>query len=72
MCSERAGNSGSTPRYTSKNSSEVGLSRENICIAEISKPSSKIESIISPARPAATTWGLIIAHVQFVKYADVP
>jgi hypothetical protein len=32
-------NSGSTPLYISKNSSAVGLSRENICIDEISYPS---------------------------------
>jgi len=65
MCSIIATNSGSTPLYTSKNSSAVGLSRVNSSIAEISKPSSKIISIILPASPFATACGFIMQHVQF-------
>lgn len=45
-------NSGSTPLYTSKNSSAVGLSRVNISMADISKPSYKIMSITYPASPS--------------------
>jgi hypothetical protein len=60
-----ATNSGRTPLYTSKNSSAVGLSKVNISIAEMSKPSSRIISIIFPASPLATACGLMIQQVQF-------
>jgi len=64
-------NSGSTPLYISKNSSAVGLSRLNICMAEISNPSSKILSIICPAWPAAIMCGLITQHVLLLRRAVV-
>lgn len=67
MCSISATNSGSDPLYTSKNSSAVGLSRVNISSAEISKPSSKIISIIFPASPFATACGLIMQQALLVK-----
>jgi len=41
----------------------------NISIADISNPSSKIISIILPASPLATAWGLIIQLVQLLKKA---
>lgn len=59
-------NSAKTPLYNSKNSSAVGLSRVKSYIDEISKPSERIKSIIYPATPACTAWGLIIQHVQLL------
>ena len=69
MCSTIPTNSGSTPLYTSKNSSAVGLSRVNISIDEISNPSYNIISITYPARPSATICGLITQQVQLLKAA---
>jgi hypothetical protein len=42
--------SGSTPLYTYKNYSAVGLSSQNICKALISNPSIKMASMICPTR----------------------
>jgi hypothetical protein len=39
----------------------------NISIAEISKPSSRMMSIIFPASPPATACGLIMQVAQLVK-----
>ena len=55
ICSIIPTNSGRTPLYISENSSDVGLSRENICIEEISNPSYKIISITFPALPSYNT-----------------
>ena len=72
ICSIMPTNSGSTPLYISKNSSAVGLSRENIYIEEISKPSWRIISMTWPAKPSWTTWGLMTQHVQLLKAAVGP
>jgi len=69
MCSTIPTNSGSTPLYTSKNSSAVGLSRVNISIDEISKPSCNIMSMTCPARPSWMMCGLIMQQVQLLKAA---
>ena len=69
MCSVIAINSGRTPLYTSKNSSEVGFYKLNISIDDISNPSSRIISMTLPASPEATTWGFIMQQVQLLKKA---
>jgi len=69
MCSVIATNSGKTPLYTSKNSSAVAFYKVNISMADISKPSSRMMSMILPASPEATTWGLMMQHVQLLKKA---
>jgi hypothetical protein len=51
--SAKEGNSGTTPLYTSRNYSAVGLSSQNICIALISNPSDRMKSMMAPVRPSA-------------------
>jgi len=56
-------------RYSTMNSSASFLFRNTLEIALISKPSSRILSIIAPAWPLATAWGLIKHSEQLESWA---